>query len=318
MIAALLLLILGLVVLVAGAEGLVRGGSRLAAAFGVSPLVVGLTVVAFGTSAPELVISVVAAAEGRTAIALGNVLGSNIANVLLILGAAAVFAPVPVAAAVVRREVPIMIAVTLLFGGLALNGSIGRTEGMLLIAVLVAYVVLAYRMSKREAPAVEEEFAEALSLRPRGGRFARDALLALAGLVLLVVGARLAVTGATALALAAGMSDRVVGLTVVAVGTSLPELATTLVAAARRQMDLAVGNIVGSSIFNLLGILGLAALVHPIAVPQESLRLDFLVALVAALATLPIAWTQRRISRGEGALMLAGYTAYVGHLLMRA
>jgi len=317
------LFVLGLVTLVAGAQLLVRGAAKLALALAVSPLVVGLTVVAFGTSAPELAISVRAAWGGQTDIALGNVVGSNIFNVLFILGLSALIAPLVVAPQVVRQEVPVMLGVSLALFALALDGGIGRADGALLFGLLVAYTVFLVWQSRRETRATQDEFAHAL---PGAARQTRDrhwsAQLGLiaAGLALLVAGARWLVEAAVAIAAALGLSEMVIGLTIVAAGTSLPEAATSVVAALRGERAIAVGNIVGSNAFNILAVLGLSALLAPAALPvaPAMLRFDIPVMIAVAAACLPIFFSGHLIARWEGALFLAYYAAYAAYLLLAA
>lgn len=307
------LLLAGFVLLVAGAEALVRGAVRLAGATGLSPLVIGLTVVAYGTSAPELAASLGAALNGVPDLALGNVIGSNIANVLLILGLTALFAPLVVSRQMVRLDVPIMVGVSLLTFALAADGGIGRMDGVLLVIAGIAYSVLLVWMGKRQP---EEAVSE--DIEPEPVRWARDLGLLAVGLAALVLGARWLVEGAVAVAGAFGMSELVIGLTVVAIGTSLPELATSILAAIRGQRDLAVGNIVGSSIFNLLLVLGLTAAIAPGGIPvgNDVLRFDLPVMTAVALACLPIFFTGHQIARWEGALFLAYYAAYTAYLLL--
>lgn len=306
----------GIVALVVGAEALVRGASRLALGLGLSPLVIGLTVVAYGTSAPEMATSVGAALSGAPDIALGNVVGSNIANVLLVLGLSALLAPLVVSRQLVWLDVPVMLGVSVAVLVMALDGGISRLDGLLLLVGGVAYTVLQLRLGRREAAAAAE--AGALP----GGRPVpwRDGLLILAGLVLLVLGARWLVGGAVQVAQLLGMSELVVGLTIVAVGTSLPEVATSLLATFRGQRDIAVGNIVGSNIFNLLIVLGPAAALSPegIAVSGAAIRFDLPVMTAVALACLPIFFTGHRIARWEGGLFLGYYVAYVAYLLLDA
>jgi cation:H+ antiporter len=315
------LFLAGIVLLVAGAEALVRGASRLATRAGISPLVVGLTVVAYGTSAPELAVTVGAAASGQTDVALGNVVGSNIANVLLILGLSAVIAPLVVAQQLVRFEVPLLIGVSTVVLLLALDGRIGRLEGGLLAAGAAAYTVFTVRQSRRETAAVRAEYAEAFPpAAARRGALALDAVLVLGGLALLVLGARWLVAGALAAATALGVSELVIGLTVVAVGTSLPEVATSVLAAFRGERDIAVGNVIGSNLFNLLAVLGLGALLAPGGLPVAMGALDFdLPVMVAvAVACLPIFFTGHLIARWEGWLFLGYYGAYAGYLILAA
>jgi len=314
----LLLFLLGVVLLTGGAEFLVRGGARLATAFRVSPLVIGLTIVAFGTSAPELVVSVAAAWRGESTIALGKVVGSNIFNILGILGPAALIAPLAVQAAVVRREVPIMVGVSLLPLLLGFNGVIGRGEGVLLLIGIVAYTWFSYATSRRETAAVVHEYEESLPVPHPRSRLWIDVLLVAFGLVLLVVGAQVLINAAIPIARALGISERVISLTLVAAGTSMPEFATSMVATFRRQTDIAVGNVVGSNVFNVLSILGAASLVQPLSVPAEMLRIDIPVMMATCAALLPIVMTRHRISRGEGAVLLASLAAYFGYLIAAA
>ena len=260
----LLLLLAGFVLLIGGAELLVRGAARLAADLGISPLVVGLPVVAFGTSSPELAVSVLSAHGGQAGIALGNVVGSNICNVLLILGLSALVAPLVVARQVVRLEVPIMIGVSLLLTLFALDGAVGRWEGALLFATVITYTVWTVRRSRREL----REEAATEEAPPAGGRAGRvgQLLQILGGLVLLGVGSKWLIDGAVSVATFFGVSDLVIGLTIVPVGTSLPEIATSLIAVIRGERDLAVGNVVGSCVFNIGAVLGITGVILPIPV----------------------------------------------------
>jgi cation:H+ antiporter len=314
----LILFLLGFGLLIGGAELLVRGAARLASDLGISPLVVGLTVVAFGTSSPELAVSVLSSYSGQPGIALGNVLGSNICNVLLILGLSALVSPLLVSRQVVRLEVPTMIGVSLLMILFSLNGSVSRVEGMFLFGGVVAYTVWTVQRSLRETRQQAPETGTEVGSE-RLGRGIRI-LQILAGFVLLGVGSNWLVKGAVAVAGFFGISDLVVGLTVVAVGTSLPELATSVLAGIRGQRDLAVGNVVGSNIFNLLCVLGLTAAVSPhgIPVPESALRFDLPVMFAVSLACLPIFLTGHRIARWEGGLFLAYYGAYTFYILLAA
>lgn len=316
-------LIAGLVLLVLGAEVLVRGAARLAAQFGISPLVIGLTVVAFGTSAPETAVSVQSALAGSGDLAIGNVVGSNIANVLLILGMTAVVAPLVVSRQLIRLDVPLMIGASLLVYALAWNGQLGRLEGALLFACVVGYTLFLIVQSRRDAGAAtapDDEFAKEFGLTetPKPYAWAINLALVLAGLALLVAGSNFLVDGAVALARALGLSELVIGLTVVAVGTSLPELATSVMAAIRGERDIAVGNIVGSNIFNLLCVLGLASLVSPmpIGVSASALAFDFPVMIGVAIACLPVFFAGYCINRWEGLLFLAYYVAYTVYLVL--
>lgn len=308
----------GLVFLVAGAESLVRGASKLALSFGISPLVVGLTVVAFGTSSPELAVSVQSAHSGQAEIALGNVVGSNILNILFILGISALITPLVVARQLVHQEVPVMIGASLLLFGLALDGAISRGDGMLFAALMVAYTVFLIRQSRAAGSGADEADASGTSRWDR--HWAVQVLLVLAGLALLVLGSNWMVESAIAFARRFGISEMVIGLTIIAAGTSLPEIATSILAAIRGQRDIAVGNVVGSNLFNILGVLGASALVAPaaLAVPQAMLAFDLVVMVAVAAACLPIFFTGHLIARWEGALFLAYYVAYTAYLILAA
>ncbi|MHB1132179.1 MAG: calcium/sodium antiporter [Chloroflexota bacterium] len=312
------LLAVGLVLLVLGGEALVRGASRLAAAAGISPLVVGLTVVAFGTSAPEAAVSLQSALAGQADIALGNVVGSNIFNVLFILGLSALIAPLVVARQLVRLDVPILIGVSLLVLVLALDGEVGTLDGLLLLGGIVAYTVFVLRESQRERGQAAAAGGSAPVGRPTARQWVANIALVLVGLGLLVLGARWLVQGATALARGLGISEVVIGLTIVAAGTSLPEVAASLIATQRGERDIAVGNVIGSCIFNLLFILGLTAVTAPsaLAVAPALLAFDLPVMLAAAVACLPIFFTRHRIDRWEGLLFLGYYLAYTLFLVL--
>jgi cation:H+ antiporter len=317
----LLLLLAGLVLLVAGAEALVRGASRLAAAGGIPPLVIGLTVVAYGTSMPEMTVSVTAALEDQADVALGNAVGSNIFNVLFILGISAAITPLAVSRQLVRLDVPLMIAVSILTFAAAADGKIGRFDGLMLLGGLVAYTVFQIRHSRRDKPPPEDDFSREYARgksSPR--RLAADAGLILGGLGLLVLGSRWLVDGAVSIASAFGISELIIGLTVVAAGTSLPEVATSVIASLRGERDIAVGNVVGSNLFNLLGVLGLSGLLAAdgVAVAPAALRFDLPVMVAAAAACLPIFFTGHLIARWEGILFLSCYLAYTLYLILSA
>ncbi|MEK9509750.1 calcium/sodium antiporter [Gemmatimonadota bacterium Y43] len=304
--------LVGLVVLTLGADLLVRGASALASRAGIPPLLVGLTVVALGTSAPEIAVSLDAAMGGRGDVALGNVVGSNIFNVLFILGASALAAPLVVKSQLVRLDVPVMVAVSALPLLMGLDGAISRGDGGLLLVLMAAYVAVLALLARRGEghDAIDVDAVATPSSSPL-----LDLAFALGGLVLLVLGADALVEGATALARAAGVSELVVGLTVVAAGTSLPELATSLVASLRGQRDLAVGNVVGSNIFNVLAVLGTGAAVSGgLEVAPGLLRFDFPVMLAVGLACLPVFMTGAAITRVEGAVFLAYYLIYAIYL----
>ncbi|MDX1653655.1 MAG: calcium/sodium antiporter [Candidatus Competibacteraceae bacterium] len=314
-------LLAGFVLLVLGAEWLVRSASRLAQAAGISPLVVGLTVVAFGTSAPELAVSVQSALSGSADIALGNVVGSNIFNVLFILGLSALISPLVVSLSLIRRDVPLMVGVSVLLYLLALNGIIGRLEGALLFAGIVAYTLYAVIEGRRESPGAESQNGNqnGEAQGPTGMAFVlRNLVLLVLGLGLLVIGAGWLVEGAVAVARLLGLSELVIGLTLVAGGTSLPEVAASVIAALRGQRDIAVGNVVGSNLFNILGVLGITALIAPQGVPVSlpALSFDIPVMIAVAVACLPIFFTGQRIDRWEGLLFLFYYVAYTAYLIL--
>jgi cation:H+ antiporter len=314
----------GLAALVVGAEALVRGASKLALSLGLSSLVVGLTVVAFGTSAPEMAVSVGAALAGQNDIAVGNVVGSNIFNVLFILGVSALIVPLLVHTQVIRQEVPIMIGVTLLLCVLILDGGLSVFEGVLLFGLLLAYTSFVIRQSRRETQAARAEFdAEVQPAAPGAwdSRLGVQIGLIVVGLVLLVIGARGIVTAAVAFAQALGVSELVIGLTIVAAGTSLPEVATSVTAAIRKERDIAIGNVVGSNIFNILGVLGISALAAGgagLVVSDAVINFDAWVMLAVAVACLPVFFSGREIARWEGGIFVAYYVAYVAFLILQA
>ena len=313
---AIIYLLAGLVLLYYGAEALVRGSSSLALRLGLSPLVVGLTVVAFCTSTPELMVSLKAALTGQADISVGNVVGSNICNIGLILGICAMVTPIATTSQIVRIDIPIMLAITAITIFLLADGTIGLPEGIFLTTLLVAYIVFSIGLARRQpADSLGTEFGEEVKISKRG--LAIDLLMVAGGLVLLVFGARFLVDGAVIIARTFGCTEALIGLTVVAVGTSLPELATSLVAAIKKEADIAVGNIVGSNIFNLLGILGITAIVHQLAATGIG-HIDYAVMAAFALVLWPMAYHQKRITRVEGAILLAGYVAYVSWLVRSA
>lgn len=308
----------GLALLVGGAELLVRGASRLAAHFGIPPLVIGLTVVSLGTSSPEIAVSVSSALGGSADLAVGNVVGSNIANVLLILGLSAVITPLVVTSRLIRIDVPIMIGASALVLALALNGLLGRGEGVLLLALFGLYALFLVRFAGRASPQVQAEFGQEFGPSPPGPF--RYGVAVVTGLVLLLVGSGLLLDSAVDVAIRMGISELVIGLTLIAAGTSMPEIATSVLAAIRQERDIAVGNVVGSNILNLLIVLGLSAAVAPdgIAVPVGALDFDLPFMVVVAVACLPIFVTGSLIARWEGALFLGYYAAYLTYLLLKA
>ncbi|KAF0192206.1 MAG: K+dependent Na+ exchanger related-protein [Gammaproteobacteria bacterium] len=314
------LFVAGLVLLVVGAEVLIRGASRLAAAAGISPLIIGLTVVAFGTSSPELAVSVKSALADQAGIAVGNVIGSNIFNVLFILGAAALVAPLVVAQQLIRIDVPLMIAVSALTLIFAMDEEFTRIEGVVLFAGLLAYIAFLIRQSRRESKAVQAEYAREYGEpkeKARGGWLINVALV-IGGLALLVLGSRWLVDSAVVIAQYFAVSDLVIGLTIVAAGTSLPELFTSVIAGIRGERDIAVGNIIGSNLFNIMGVLGVASIVAPsgIDVSPAAVSFDIPVMIAVAFVCLPIFFTGGVISRWEGALLLGYYLAYTAYLIL--
>ncbi len=319
-----LLFLSGLAALVAGASLLVRGASKLALSFGISPLVVGLTIVAFGTSAPEVAVSVGAVFGGRTDLAIGNVVGSNIFNVLFILGVSALITPLVVNVQLIRQEVPIMVGASLLLLVLGLDGALTVWDAAFLFALLIAYTVFLVRQSRRETSAAQAEYAE--DFRPaRSGAWddsvpAQVALIVI-GLLALVYGADWLVTASVNVARAMGVSDVVIGLTIVAAGTSMPEVATSIAAALKGERDIAVGNVIGSNTFNILGCLGLSGLAsggQGLIMPPAVLAFDIWVMLAVALACLPVLITGREIARWEGGVFLLYYVCYVAYLILAA
>ncbi len=313
--------LLGFLLLIGGAEWLVKGASRLAATSGVSPLVIGLTVVAFGTSAPELAVSMYAAYSGQADIAVGNVVGSNICNILLILGIASLFTPLVVAQQLIRMDVPLLIAVSILMYALSWDGHIGFADGLLLSTGILVYIVFSVVKSRRESIQVRDEYTREYG--PEAAIYGRVAivknlLLIVIGLVLVVLGARWLVFGAVAIARAFEVSELIIGLTIVAVGTSLPEIAASVIASLRGERDIAVGNAIGSSLFNILAVLGITAVVAPsgVAVSEAALGFDIPVMIAAAIACLPIFFTGYRIDRWEGVLFIIYYIAYISFLVL--
>jgi cation:H+ antiporter len=314
-------IVAGLAVLIGGGELLVRGASAVAAAARVSPLVIGLTVVAFGTSAPELAVSIQSAAEGQGNIAMGNVVGSNIANVLLILGLSATVSPLFVASQLIRLDVPLMIGASFLMLVLGWDHVLGVIDGVILVSILATYVFWTIRNSRAEPKRVQREFEEIVPPIRRGRwHIIKQLAIIGLGLALLIVGAKWLVSGAVDLARLFKVSELVIGLTIVAIGTSMPEIVTSLMAGLRGQRDIAVGNAIGSNLFNILAVLGLASSFSPSGIPVESaaLRFDIPVMIAVAVACLPIFFTGHMIARWEGVLFLAYYLAYTSYLLMAA
>lgn len=314
MLIQLVLFAVGLVVLTVGAEALIRGAARVARALGVSPFIVGFTVIGFGTSAPELVVSLSAALGGSADIALGNVVGSNIANIGLVLGLAAVVAPLAAHMRLLKVEVPLVIGCSLLLWALCRDGHVGRADGAILLACFVALAVYMYRSARAEPPEVKKEVGLVAAEKMRVWV---AALLVVVGLAALVGGAHLMVTAAVSMARQFGVSEWLIGLTVVAVGTSLPELAAAVAGALRGEADLVLGNIAGSNLFNVLLILGLTATVQPMAVPPSALALELPVMTGFAVLMMLVIANGLRVSRWEGALLLACYAGFTAWQLTR-
>lgn len=313
--------VIGLAALVLGAEVMVRGGAEVAARLGISPIVIGLTVVSIGTSMPELAVGVVAAQEGSGALAVGNIAGTNVVNLLLILGLSALILPLAMATRTLRFELPVMAGAAVLMLVLSLDGELSRVDGIILVGCAIAYTVAVVRMTRRESLVVAGEYTEtyaptevATTTRPTWVHV----LMMVAGIAVVVVGADWLVDGAVGMARGFGVSDALIGLTVVAIGTSAPELVTTVVSTVRGNRDIAVGNLLGSSIYNILLILGLTCVVagDGLLLPASLVRIDIPIMVAVALACVPIFVTGRRVSRGEGGAMVAIYLAYLTFLLV--
>ncbi len=319
-----ILFILGFVLLISGAEFLVRGASRLAIAAGISPLVVGLTVVAYGTSSPELAVAVQSTYAGQADIAIGNVVGSNIANILLVLGIAATVSPLIVDQQLVRKEIPLMIGISFLVFGMGLDRQIGLIDGIILASGAVIYTVYVIRQSRQETKAIQDQYEQGFdgsAAQYKGvTQIAMQLGLIVVGLAMLILGSRWLINGAVVLAKVFGVSELVIGLTVIAVGTSLPEIATSVVAGLRGEQDIVVGNLVGSNIFNILFVLGFGGVATggSIIVSQSALNFDIPIMIVVATACLPIFFTDYRIARWEGLMFLTYYVLYTVYLYLSA
>ncbi|MBB1360806.1 MULTISPECIES: calcium/sodium antiporter [unclassified Shewanella] len=298
----------GFIILTIGAEALVRGASAVALRLGIAPLIIGLTIVAFGTSAPELAVSVKSALAGNPGIALGNVVGSNIVNIGLILAITALIRPITVQSQMVKRDIPIMIAASVLMWFLLLDGEVSFIDGAILFSALVGYLVFSYVSAKNNP---EDLDVDASPQHP-----GLSIALIIVGIAMLVGGGILFVDGAVDLAKQFGISEVIIGLTIVAIGTSMPELVTSVMAALKGQSDIAIGNVVGSNIFNVLGILGATALIHPVSAAGFN-EIDFIAMLIFAFMVLPFAWSGLRIGRREGSVLLAGYLGYTSYLVMQ-
>ncbi|NGP75024.1 calcium/sodium antiporter [Balneolaceae bacterium YR4-1] len=313
----LLFFLVGLIFLIVGAELLVRGASQVASEFGISPLIIGLTVVAFGTSSPELAVSIKSALSGQADIALGNVIGSNIFNVLFILGISALIIPLRVSSQLIKFDVPLMIALSITVLLFAIDRTISSLDGWLLLSGLICYIGYLIYQGTKSGQSVDES---ALSPSTGEGNRLVQILFIVGGLLLLIVGSRWLVDGAVSFATYLGVSEIVIGLTVVAAGTSLPEVVTSIIAAVKGERDIAVGNVVGSNIFNIVGVLGLAGIFSGSGIPviEGAFYFDIPIMVAVAFACLPIFFTGGTINRWEGLLLLGYYLAYTFYLVMAA
>ena len=313
--------LVGFVLLYFGAEWLVKGSSSLARSLGVTPIVIGLTVVAFGTSAPELVVSLISSIQGKSMIAVGNVVGSNICNIALVLGLSAVFSPIKSDPSVVRRDIPIMLAISVYLLVLTFNSTLGRIEGATLFIGIILYTYMNYSLAKKEtagAAEIESELEEIgfIVSRPK------QILMITAGIAGVVGGAQVVVSNAVIIMTILGVSEKFIGLTIVAFGTSLPELATSVVAAIRGEMDISIGNLVGSNVFNIMSVLGVASLVRPIPIPggffESGLWIDYLVMMFTSF----LPWLMMRkdftVKRLDGVILLLCYGGYLTYLIIKA
>lgn len=321
------LCLIGFVLLYFGAEWLVKGSSSLARSLGVTPIVIGLTVVAFGTSAPELVVSLISSLKGKSMIAVGNVVGSNICNIALVLGLSALFNPIKSDPSVIRRDIPIMLAISLYLLVLSFNSTLGRIEGATLFAGIIAYTFINYYLAKKETrdasggemtAAIESELEEIGYIASKS----KQILLVVVGIAGVVGGAQMVVESAVYIMTELGVSEKFIGLTIVAFGTSLPELATSVVAAMRGEMDISIGNLVGSNVFNIMSVLGAASLVRPIPIPggffASGLWIDYLVMLFTSFLPWLLMRRTYTVDRKGGALLLTSYVAYLVYLIIKA
>lgn len=316
--------LIGFVLLYYGAEWLVKGSSSLAKGLGVTPVVIGLTVVAFGTSAPELVVSLISSIQGKSMIAVGNVVGSNICNIALVLGLAALFQPITSHRYVVQRDIPIMLGVTLYLLLISLNSTLGRIEGVTLFGGIIAYTFLNYYMAMREARCGLQESVEKYESELEEIGYVpsrpKQILLILVGIIGVVAGAQIVVESAVKIMTILGVSEKFIGLTIVAFGTSLPELATSVVAALRKEMDISIGNLVGSNVFNILSVLGVASLIRPIHMPGNFFESGLIYDYIVMLFTSFLPWLLMRksltVTRGGGLVLLLCYVGYIIYLIV--
>lgn len=310
-----LLLIVGLSLLVWGADKLVFGSAALARNYGISPLVIGMTILAMGSSAPEMMVSAAAALDGKTDTAVGNVIGSNIANIALILGITALIKPLAISSGIIRRELPLMLIVTLLAGGIMYNNYLGFNEGLLLIALFVAFIIAMLYISKSEQKNGDILLEEQESEIPEGVANGKALFWVVIGLILLPLGANMLIDNAVVIAKHFGMSDLVIGLTIIALGTSLPELAASVAGVLKGEDDMAAGNIIGSNVFNILAVMGIPALINPSAISPDLMNRDFYVMMgVSILLLLMALGKSRSINRIEGGILVACFLVYQGFL----
>ena len=315
---AIVFLIVGFVLLVFAADYLVKGAASIASAVGISPLVVGLTVVAFGTSAPELAVSVMSAFEGQADLAVGNVVGSNIFNILVVVGSSALIIPLVVHRQLIRLDLPVMIGLSVLLYLLSMDGMISRLDGVILFSLAIAYVGLLFWKSKHGGKAPGLDDLEDLVEGGNDPKWVKNLSLIVLGIAGLTIGSNLLVKGAVEIATYFGVSELIIGLTIISLGTSLPEVATSIMAAVKGQRDIAIGNVIGSNVFNIVTVLGLSSIVAPagIGVAQEALDFDMLVMIGVALAAFPVFFLGYKVGRISGFFFLAFYTAYVTYLLL--
>lgn len=313
MVLQIVLLFAGLAGLYYGAEWLVRGASRFARSFQIKPVVIGLTIVAFGTSAPELVTSITAGIKHLSDIAMGNVIGSNIANIGLILGLSALVRPLTIDMKLLYREMPIVVGISFLLYFMGWDGTLSRTEGGILCGGIVMYTFYVYRVALKETNAIVHEYEEFLETKNTNNK--NNIFLILIGLGALLGGAHFLVHAAIYIAKSIGISELVIGLTVIAVGTSLPELATSMVAAIRKESDISVGNVLGSNIFNILAVLGISSIIQPLSINTNSLIVDMPVMLLFSIFLIPLITWRFVLTRGQGVFLLMGYGIYVLWLL---
>ena len=314
------LCLIGFLLLYFGAEWLVKGSSSLAHSLGVTPIVIGLTVVAFGTSAPELVVSLISSIKGKSMIAVGNVVGSNICNIALVLGTAALFRPIKTDRSVIRRDIPIMIGISLYLLILTYDSALHRIEGATLVAGIILYTFFNYYLAKKEVRAVAEVESDVEKIGYIASR-PKQIFLVLVGITGVAVGAQIVVDNAVIIIRILGVDEKFIGLTIVAFGTSLPELATSVVAALRGELDISIGNLVGSNVFNIMSVLGVASLVRPISIPGgffgSGLWMDYLVMLFVSF----LPWLMMRrnltVNRTDGFILLMCYLGYIGYLISK-